>query len=184
MSRLCCVAFAGAAFVLYIGFVDAEDKGTPRQTAAQEEWVGSWEMCVEVNRLLGFGGGANQSDATCDHPASFSLKLDEAVGATMGAEKVATYRDVVFERMGQRIVATGKWKTRLEVDPRIETDCFVTTRDGSTFLWVGAPFGVLYGGSVAHVQGIDQEHDLLVINFNPLTKNRTPDTVVYRRKIN
>jgi hypothetical protein len=184
MPILRCVASACAAFVLCIGFVDAEDKATPRQAAAHKQWAGSWEMCVEVNRLLGFGGGENRSDATCDHPSSFSLTLDEAVGATLGAEKVAAYRDHVFERMGHRIVATGKWKTKFDVDPRIGTDCFVTRRDGSAFLWVDAPFAVLYGGSVAHVQGINQDHDMLVINFNPLTKDRTPDTVVYRRKIN
>lgn len=184
MPRLRCVAFACATFVLCVGFGGAEDKAPRPQAALHEQWAGSWEMSDEFNRLLGFGRGEERRDAVSDHPSSFSLALDEMVGETMGAGKLATFRDRVFARMGHRIVATGKWKTKCDVDPGIETDCFVTTHDGSTFLWVGAPFVVLYGGSVAHVQGMDHQHDVLVINFNPLTKDRTPDTVVYRRKLN
>ena len=139
-----------------------------------------------MNRILGFHDDETRVDAVVDHPTSFRLSLDKAVGERLSARVVEDYRDKIFRPIGHRIVATGTWETTFDVDPGIDSNCFVTQHEGSTFLWVGAPWVVVYGGKLSFMQGRDRRHDVMVLDFNVTPahlagKTRTPDTVAYKR---
>ncbi|MEM0895551.1 MAG: hypothetical protein AAGJ79_01605 [Verrucomicrobiota bacterium] len=138
---------------------------------------------MEAHRLLGFADVASRADSSVDHPISFRFTLDEKPGETIGAKTLEEARELLFRPMGHEVVATGKWVTKFVVKPGIGTDCFVTKHEGQTYLWVTAPFTVLYGGKVTFLSGADTEHDLLAFDFNTVSSERTPDTVVYRRKL-
>jgi hypothetical protein len=166
--------------------VNADEDVSPAKPKGNSQWVGPWEMSEELNRILGFKDDASRNDAVFDHPSSFRLSLDKVIGEKMNASLLRAYRDTVFRRIDHRIVATGKWETKFDVDPGIDTNCFVTQHDGSTYLWVGAPYVVLFGGKVSFIQGVDRKHDVMVIEFNKTSdrlvrKFRTPDTVAYKR---
>jgi hypothetical protein len=159
----------------------AAEKAAPAQSRNFSQWAGSWVISEEANRLLGFADDASSSDAVSDHPMSFLLSLDKAVGLNIDAKNFAEFRDSLFRPMDHKIVATGKWETMFRVDPGIETDCYVTQHDGHTFLWVGAPYVGMFGGRVVLIQGSNPKHDFLAFNFNAVSSERTPDSAVYRR---
>lgn len=66
-------------------------------------------------------------------------------------------------------------------------DCVVTIHDGATFLWVtGFPFIGVYGGKVSYLEGVDSEHDALVLDYNTMPKHlsghaRDVETVAFQR---
>ena len=91
-------------------------------------------------------------------------------------------RAILKRHLGHEVVATGRWETQFLVEPGIEKECFVTRHAGRSFLWVGAPFVIFYGGKVSLISGADVDRDLLSIDFNPVSSQRTSDTVLYRRK--
>ncbi|MEZ6133803.1 MAG: hypothetical protein R3C53_02725 [Pirellulaceae bacterium] len=168
---------------LSVGYIRADEDVAPAQSKGHSQWVGSWQSSEEFNRMLGFGGDESRRDAVCDHPTAFRLSLDKVVGQNINGRVLAIYRDIIFQRMDHRIVATGKWETEFDIDPGIETDCFVTHHNGSTYLWVGAPYAVVFGGKVSYIKGFDQSHDVMVIDFNVEEEHRTPDSVAYKRKL-
>lgn len=171
------------AISLVVNSAIAAEKVASAQSKNFSKWAGTWEISEEVNRLLGFADDTSRGDAIFDHPQSFRLSLDKVVGENKDAKKFAEMRDSLFRPMGHTIVATGKWETEFRVDPGIEPDCFVTQHDGHTFLWVGAPYVVLFGGKLAFIQGSDPNHDLMALNFNTMSSERTPDSVVYKRTV-
>ena len=156
------------------------------KSKVHQQWVGSWEVSGELNRILGFDGGETRNDAISPHPSSFRLSLHKTIGEKINPLKLKAYHDI-FRRIKQRIVATGKWETTfVGVDPGFGIDCYITERGGSTFLWCDAPFTAVFGGRVLFIQGIDREHDVIIIDFNTnpdnlAGKQRTPDTVAYKR---
>ncbi len=153
-----------------------------------QPWVGSWEVSSEWNTLLGYADKKSREGAVFDHPLSFRLSLDATPGESTSTDAYRDYREKIFPKLGHTIVATGRWETAFppELEPGVETVCFLTVREGSTYLWVGAPYAVLYGGKVSFLEGAEPRHDALVIDFNSLSppsdlRKRTADTVGFRR---
>jgi hypothetical protein len=164
---------------------DAPAESTPVVRPC-DQWVGAWRVSPEFGRLLGFDDRQDREEAVFDHPASFTLAIDAELGASIAAPKRQEMEIVVFKKIGHKVVATGRWETTFEVDPGIDSECYVTEKDGATFLWVGAPYAVLYGGKVSLLQGADASRDHLVIDFNSLPKpkgydQRSLDTVAFQR---
>jgi hypothetical protein len=166
------------------------DDGTPWVS----DFAGTWEVSPAANRLLGYSGAErDELNTTFEHPVSFTLAVDEeleqGVKPEMHPESKRQLFETFFKRHNQRLVATGevKWKFEFQEnrhgwDPYF----FITHSEGSTFLWCGAPYVIFYGGKISLIRGRDRDHDLLVIDFNPVREmNRklpvTQDTVVFQR---
>lgn len=143
---------------------------------------GTWELSPEFNQLLGFKDEDTRSDPV-DHPLSFSIAVDKKLAASIGDEDFKQFHEEVFRPMGQQVVATGQWKTTFLSEPGIETACFITRKIGKTYIWVAAPFSVLYGGQLSYISGADKKRDVLVLDFNFRRNERTPSSVAYRRTI-
>lgn len=187
MPSLRYVAFV-ASLALTSCWVNADEAKTPDKEKPHQRWLGSWQVSGDLNRILGFATNESRADAVTDHPSSFHISLDKRIGEKMLPLKLRVLREQVFKRLDHRIVATGKWTSTFEPDndPGVGSDCYITESGGRTFLFCDAPYVVIYGGAVSFLKGVDREHDLLVIDFN-LTqahlagKQRTPDTVAYKR---
>ena len=170
------------ALLLTLCLVEASEKPAVSEPEAFVGWEGSWEVSKEANRLLGFATEETRADATWDHPTGFKISLHKTLGEGMDAQKFASMRALLKRQLGHEVVATGLWETEFLVEPGIEKECFVTRHAGKSYLLVGAPYVVFYGGKVSLISGVDVDRDLLAIDFNPLSTQRTADTVVYRRK--
>ena len=158
---------------------------TPR-TKSLLKWNGQWASSDELNRALGFVDAQSREDSVLEEnqPVSFQLVLTETIGEGMDVNLLRTYRDQVFKRMNHQVVATGKWKLVFHEETGIDaSDCFVTERDGETFLWVPANWVVIFGGRLSLLEGRDARHDAIVIDFNSDPhKERSFDTVAYQRQ--
>ena len=164
----------------------ANDNVGVQNSQPYQIWIGEWRLSDELNRTLGFVGEESRKGSLYVHPSSFRISVDETIGQTIDSDTLTYFRDEVFEPINHRIVATGKWETVFEEDPGIETDCFITKHQGSTFLWVGAPYFAVYGGKVSFLHGADRQHDVIVLDFAFLARHRakrarSPDTVAYER---
>src|SRR5262249_4373373 len=121
-------------------------------------------------------------------PLSFQVSLTDQIGEGIDAQHLQTYRDLVFKRMGHRIVATGKWALTFKDNPGIKSaDCFVTEHEGASYLWVPWGYVVVFGGKASFLEGADKSHDAMVIDFNSGANHlagvgRSPDTFAYQRE--
>ena len=150
------------------------------------QWSGAWEISSEANKLLGFATKEDRANAGFDHPRSFTLSFDKTPGESTRDKSIEGYEGTVFKEMlKQRVVATGLWKMKFDVDPGLEEECcFLTVKEGSTYLWKPADYVVVYGGKISLIEGVDRQHDLLVIDFNPQeSKFPRHETVVYKRAV-
>jgi hypothetical protein len=153
------------------------------------QWHGQWVLSEKINSALGFSDARSREGGLLDAPPlSFRITLTDKIGDGMDAQNLQTYGDLVFKRMGHRIVATGKWELTFKDNPGVKsTDCFVTEHEGASYLWVPADYVVLFGGKVSFLEGADKGHDALAIDFNTGTNHlagvgRSPDTFAYQRK--
>ncbi|HVC97467.1 MAG TPA: hypothetical protein VND64_27540 [Pirellulales bacterium] len=150
------------------------------------KWNGTWALSEDLNRALGFTDAESRADGRLgdNHPVSFQLTLTETIGEGSDEHLVQSYRDNVFKRNGHRIVATGKWKLTFRENTDIDaSDCFVTEYEGATFLWVPANWVIIFGGKLSLLEGRDNNHDVIVIDFNSDPHDeRSVDTAAYQRK--
>jgi hypothetical protein len=153
------------------------------------QWHGQWVLSEKINSALGFTDGKSREGGLLDAPPhSFHITLTDKIGDGIDAQHLQTYRDLVFKRLGHRIVATGKWELTFNDNPGINaTECFVTEHEGASYLWVSAEYVVLFGGKVSFLEGADKSHDAMVIDFNTGTNHlagvgRSPASFAYQRK--
>lgn len=144
---------------------------------------GTWELSPELNALLGFEDDELRSDAV-DHPVSFKLTIDQTLTESLTREARETFGqfcEEMFCPMGHQVIATGQWQTKFRVDPGISTDCYITQHHGRTYIWVSAPFVVLYGGQISFINGSSANRDVVVLDFNPNREPGAPNIAGYRR---
>ena len=176
--------YLAALAVMAASSICAEVLVAADQVKADARMSGVWELSPELNSLLGFEDDDQRSDLV-DHPFSFSLTIDEVLAESHSEAAKSTFPqfcEQVFAPMGHQVVATGQWKTKFRSDPGIETDCYISQSCGKSYLWVGAPFAVLYGGRVSFIGGATEKRDVLVLDFCFDHDNQTPNTAAYRRR--
>jgi len=153
----------------------------------RQQWNGSWVASKSFNSMLGYDD-RSRLDAAVDHPTGFRLELNGQVGAAPSDESLKRMESIISRHLNHEVVSQGTWETTFEVDPGIGSTCVITEYEGSTYVWVEAPYIGIYGGRVSFIRGIDAAHDLMIIDFNPTMEmrtnsERTPDTVVFRRAV-
>lgn len=163
-------------------------KDAPQKTKAKiyTQWNGTWELSAAANKLLGYSDEEDRADIAVDFPLSFNISIDEKLGTSISQKEIQLMQDAVFKKVDHKIVATGTWETTFKVDPEIEEKCFVTEGHGETFLWVPAPYVVIYGGEISVIQGATKDKDLLIIDFDATRKHldgnhRSKTNVAYQR---
>jgi hypothetical protein len=168
---------------------NAEDPAPAGKAKSLPHWHGEWVLSEKINGALGFSDAKSwRGGRLGEPPLSFRLSLSDKIGDGMDADLLKTYRDLVFKRMGHRIVATGTWEMTFKQDPGLKsTECFVTEHEGASYLWVPADYVVVFGGKVSFLEGADKPRDAIVIDFHPGAEHRagvdrSPDTVAFQRK--
>ena len=122
--------------------------------------AGLWRIDAEFDRLLG---------AAEDNRYPNSLRFSFAVpGATVLPKEAISFIDNLFvKKMKHTIVAVGSWEA--EKDSRLAADrdsnLFVTTENGSTYMWFGTPDESLVGSKVSHVWAGTRKQ-LLILDGN------------------
>jgi hypothetical protein len=167
----------------------AEEPAADSKAKPLPQWHGQWVLSEKINSALGFSDAKSREGGRLDAPPlSFQISLTDKIGDGIDARNLQSYRDLVFKRMGHRIVATGKWEMTFKDNPGIKsTDCFVTEHEGATYLWVPADYVVVFGGKASFLEGADKNHDAIVIDFNTGADHlkgvgRSSDTFAYQRK--
>ncbi|TWU58993.1 hypothetical protein Poly51_17740 [Rubripirellula tenax] len=146
-------------------------------------WNGDWEVADDLHTALGFAADSRALSFT--YPSSFRLSL--GVRATNAADSNDGSAGRL-EEMGHGISNSGRWIADAEELGFTTDRCIVSTHLGNTFLWfTDVPFVGIHGGKVSYVEGVDKNHDLLIIDYNTMPKHldgekRTGETIVYRRK--
>src|SRR5262245_35195550 len=184
----CTVAIV-ASFTLSSLSANAQERSPVLKAKPLAQWHGQWVQSEKINSALGFSDAKSREGGLLDAaPLSFQISLTEKIGDGIDSPFLQTYRDLVFKRMGHRIVATGKWDLTFKDNPGIKTtSCFVTEHEGASFLWVPADYVVVFGGKVSFLEGAHKGHDAIIIDFNmgtsyPAGVGRSLDTFAYQRK--
>lgn len=163
---------------------ESKEATVPRKLT---DWTGSWKLSPALNQALGYPAKSKRENATFDHPLSFTLSFRAAPKEKIDdGDSLKLFQSEIFDKIDHKVLTTGTWKTKFEVEPGIGTTCIVTESKGATYLWVGAPYVIIYGGRVSFLQGATEEKDALVINFMPsigdvINRPRSDDTVAFQR---
>ena len=145
-----------------IGEGAAANSGPAELPAAYPHWAGDWAVSSDLHRALGFG--PDEHDRSSALSSSFQLSFDTQLNDS--AKQYQSY----FPK--HQIVATGKWHDEKQ-DGFKNRDCVVTIHEGDTFLWVtGFPFIGVHGGKVSYLEGVNSEHDALVLDYNTMQIGR------------
>ena len=132
------------------------------------EWSGDWKFTPEISKLLGFPDPDNDSIPLPSLQIGFFVSKEAAI-AVLGIEKVQSATKLI-EKMGHKVVAAGYHKET--TDPNIDSACFVTTKAGSTYVWLGDQSNVANFAKVHFVRGLNPARDILVLDFGGIFKQR------------
>lgn len=173
-----------ACVFLAVGLTRAEVDPPARTNSSDQlksTFDGQWVYSKEANRLLGYGEEFERKGAegsSVRTPKSLRLK-HLAANATEVDAKVASIIGPDF--FGDAAVSLVRWESDFHREEFIEPTSFLVRKSGSTKIYSGVPFAILYGGEIELVQGRDKSKDLLVINFLSYDHQKR-GTAVYRRR--
>ena len=97
--------------------------------------AGLWRIDPDFDRLLETPAENNR------HPNSLRLSFAVPGAPVLRKETISLIEDLFVKKMKHTIIAVGKWEA--EKDSKLAADrdsnCFVTTKNGATYLWFGTP---------------------------------------------
>ena len=109
--------------------------------------AGLWRIDPDFDRLLETPAENNR------HPNSLRLSFAVPGAPMLSKETISLIEDLFVQKMKHTIIAVGNWEA--EKDSRLAADrdsnCFVTTKHGVTYMWFGTPDKSLVGSKVDHV---------------------------------
>ena len=136
--------------------------------------AGLWKIDPDLDRLLETPAENNRQ------PNSLRLSFAVPRAPVLPKETISLIEDIFVKKLKHTIVAIGKWEA--EKDSKLAADrdsnCFVTTKDGATYLWFGTPDNMLLGAKVSQVW-VSRRKRLLILDTNSMLppQARKPERV-------
>jgi hypothetical protein len=135
--------------------------------------AGLWRIDPNFDRLFETAAENNR------HPNSLRLSFWKP-NAPHPRETTSLIEDKFVTRLKHTIIAVGKWEAEKESKLAADRDsnCFVTTKNGATYLWFGTPDKMLVGSEINHVR-VSTRKSLLVLDANSMLppRMRKPENV-------
>ena len=125
------------------------------------EWSGSWRTGPDVAKLLGFEAREDVSTFPSTLQIEFCASRDAAF-QVLGKPSVE-FAQSRIEEMGHKILAAGRYKTHTTGDT--SSMCFVTKKQGGTYLWLGDQSQSMTFAKVHYNRGVTPKHDLLILDL-------------------
>ena len=124
--------------------------------------AGSWRIDPDFDRL--FGTAENNR-----LPNTVRLSFAVPGAPVITQETTALIEDLFVSRMKHTIIAVGEWEADREFKLASARDskCFVTTKQGATYLWLGTPDKSLVGSRVNHFS-VSKRKELLILDVNSM----------------
>ena len=140
-----------------------EDRRQPYMGELPDEvsaMAGLWRTDPNFDRLLGTTNNNR-------HPDSLRLSFAVPGAPLLHKETISLIEDLFVKKMKHTIIAVGKWEAERESKLAADRDsnCFVTTKSGATYMWFGTPDKMLVGVEVNHIR-ISTRKSLLILDAN------------------
>ena len=132
------------------------------------EWLGGWKLTPEIAELLGYAHHDESSAPLRSLQIGFFVSK-EATLAVLGEDAVRSAEELI-EKMGHKIVAAGRHSEPTDRD--MDSVCFVTTKAGATYLWLGDQSKTASFAKVNFVRGVSPAKDILILDFGGIFKQR------------
>ncbi len=150
-------------FLGFVGQAPANDDWT-----SHPEWSGDWSFTPEISELLGFPTVDDSSGVPTSLRISFFVSKEAAIDV-MGDDTVQSSQRLI-EKMEHKIVAAGRF--REPVGKSNDSICFMSTKAGATYLWLGDQSTTASVAKVHFVRGVSPAKDLLILDFGGVFKQR------------
>lgn len=141
--------------------------------------AGRWTINADFQKLI---GSADKNPL--NYPQSLRLSFAEPGAPVLNEETTALIEEMFVARMKHSIIAIGKWESEPDALLARERDsnCFVTTRDGGTYLWLGTPDKAFVGAEVNFVT-LGPRKAMLILDGNlgplPPTMRKAENVIAY-----
>ncbi|MEL7499371.1 MAG: hypothetical protein AAFN77_17325 [Planctomycetota bacterium] len=136
--------------------------------------AGRWRIDPEFDQLLETSAQNNR------YPNSLRLSFAAPGASGHRKETNSLIEELFVKKMKHTIIAVGKWETEKESKLAEDRDsnCFVTTKEGTTYLWLGTPDKMLVGVELNHIR-VSMRKSLLILDANSMLppRMRKPDNV-------
>lgn len=135
--------------------------------------AGLWRIDPDIDRLLGTAENNR-------HPNSLRLRFAVPGAQMLRKETISLIENLFVKKMKHTIIAVGNWEA--EKDSKLAADrdsnCFVTTKNGTTYMWFGTPDKSLVGSRV-HQVWVSRRKQLLILDTNSMLppRMRKPENV-------
>lgn len=129
--------------------------------------AGLWRIDPDLDRLLEAPAENNR------HPNSLRLSFAVPGAPVLRKETISLIEELFVKKMKHTIVAVGKWEAEKESKLAADRDsnCFVTTKNGATYLWLGTPDKMVFGSKVSQVW-VSRRKQLLILDTNSMLPPR------------
>ena len=129
--------------------------------------AGLWRIDPDFDRLLRTPAENNR------YPNSLRLRFAVPGAPVVPKETISLIEDLFVTKMKHTIIAVGEWEADKESEFASGRDlkCFVTTKHGATYLWLGTPDKSLFGSEVDHIW-VSTRKQLLILDGNSMLPPR------------
>ena len=136
--------------------------------------AGLWRIDPDLDRLLEIPVQNNRI------PNSLWLSFAVPGAPVLRRETISVIEDLFVKKMKHTIIAVGEWEAENESKLAADRDstCFVTMKNGATYVWFGTPDKMLVGSKVHHVW-VSTRKSLLIFDTNSMLppRVRKPENV-------
>lgn len=138
--------------------------------------AGLWRIDPEFDRLLGTAEDNR-------HPNALRLRFAVPGAPVLPKETISLIEDLFVTKMKHTISPVGEWEADKESELVSDRDskCYVTTKHGATYLWLGTPDKSLFGSEVNHIW-VSTRKQLLILDGNSMLLPRMRKTFGSRRQ--
>ena len=135
------------------------------------EWSGRWKAAPELCLLLGYKQ-KELNELECPLKLHFEFLISKEVAIkALGKDLILAVQNRT-SLMKHQIVAAGQWKEK--EGGNNDHLFFVTSKEGTTYLWLGDQSKVINAAKISHIRGVTPEQDLLFLDFGSFLKKRLP----------
>jgi hypothetical protein len=158
----------------FVGHASANDDWT-----SHPEWSGNWNLVPEVSELLGFSRVDDNSGMPTSMRIGFFISKEAALDV-IGKDIVGSSQQLI-EKMGHKIVAAGRYRDPVEEGS--DSICFVSTKAGASYLWLGDQSKTASVAKLHFVRGASPAKDLLILDFGGIFTQRMRGPKGHQRAI-